>query len=109
MLSYDDGQTWGKAVYQLYPCGQYARSIALDDDTIVTVHDNRETWGFQGRVLRCYDNAVVSDGITDIPRQLGVLRWRAPSRSRVESQGFFPPRQADAGIKGMGRTLESRR
>ena len=99
MLSYDDGQTWGKAVYQLYQCGQYARSIALNDDTIVTVHDNRETWGKKGRVLRCYDNTVVSDGITDTPQRLGVLRWRVPSRSRVESEGFFTPRQAEAGIQ----------
>jgi hypothetical protein len=99
MLSYDNGHTWGKAVYQLYQCGQYARSVALDDDTIVTVHDNRETWSFQGRLLRCYDNTVVTDGTTATPHRLGVLRWRAPSRSKVSKDGFFTPREVEAGIR----------
>ena len=98
MLSYDNGHTWGKAVYQLYQCGQYARSVALDDDTIVTVHDNRETWGFQGRVLRCYDNTIVADGKTATPHRLGVLRWKAPCRSLVEKEGLFTPREVEASI-----------
>ena len=98
MLSYDDGQTWSRGVYQLNRCGQYARSVVLDDDTVVTVHDNRETWSFQGRVLRCWDNSIVADGQVEIPGRLGVLRWRVPSRERVEREGFFEPREAEAGI-----------
>ena len=37
MVSYDDGQTWCKAVYLLSDYGEYARSVAVQDDTIVTI------------------------------------------------------------------------
>ena len=98
MLSYDNGATWSRAIYQLYRCGQYARSIVLDDDTVVTVHDSRETWSFHGRTLRCDDNSVVpkSENVTPWGSGcLGVLRWKVPSRSRVEREGFFTPREAE--------------
>ena len=98
MLSYDNGQTWSRSVYQLYPCGQYARTVVLDDDTLVTVHDHRETWNFQGRLLRCYDNTIVADGQPVMPKRLGVLRWNAPSRGRTARAGFFTPREVEAGI-----------
>lgn len=100
MLSYDCGSSWSRSVYQVYRCGQYARSAVLDDDTIVTVHDNRETWSFRGRTLRCYDNTVVPEG-EDVSAwgtgHLGGLRWKVPERSRVERDGFFTPREAETG------------
>ena len=98
MLSYDSGVTWSRDVYELYRCGQYARSIVLDDDTVVTVHDSRETWNFQGQTLRCYDDSVVPNG-EDVTSwgsgRLGILRWNVPSRSRVELNGFFTPHEAE--------------
>tara|TARA_Y100000588_G_scaffold374607_1_gene449829 strand:+ start:495 stop:1769 length:1275 start_codon:yes stop_codon:yes gene_type:complete len=98
MLSYDSGRTWSRSVYQLFRCGQYARSVVLDDDTIVTVHDSRETWRLRGQRLRCYDNSPVPPG-EDVDDwgsgRLGVLRWKAPSRKKVEKDGFFSPRNAD--------------
>ncbi len=97
MLSYDRGETWSRSVYQLYRCGQYARSVVLDDDTIVTVHDSRETWRLRGLRLRCYDNSPVPEG-EDVDSwgsgRLGVLRWKVPSRKMVERDGFFTPREA---------------
>ena len=102
MLSYDTGVTWSRSIYQLNPCGQYARSIVLDDDTIITVHDNRETWNFRGRRLRCYDNSVVPRG-EEVEQwgsgRLGILRWKVPSRQRVEREGFFTPREVESGSK----------
>ena len=98
MLSYDSGVTWSRDVYELYRCGQYARSIVLDDDTVITVHDSRETWNFRGQTLRCYDNSVVPHG-EDVTSwgsgRLGILRWNVPNRSRVELNGFFTPRDAE--------------
>lgn len=98
MLSYDSGVTWSRDVYELYRCGQYARSIILDDDSVVTVHDSRETWNFRGQTLRCYDDSVVPDG-EDVTSwgsgRLGILRWNVPSRSRVELNGFFTPHEAE--------------
>ena len=97
MLSYDSGRTWSRSVYQLYRCGQYARSVVLDDDTVVTVHDSRETWRLRGQRLRCYDNSPVPEG-EDVDSwgsgRLGVLRWKVPSRKMVERDGFFTPREA---------------
>ena len=68
MLSYDEGETWSRTVFQLHADGQYASSVVLADDTIVTVIHN--TKGLQ----------------------IHSLRWRAPSRDQVEAGGFFTPR-----------------
>ena len=75
MLSYDEGRTWSSAVYVLNSTGEYARSVVLDDDTIVTIHD----------ALR--DKAS--------GRRLSALRWKAPPKAAVEKHGFFTPRPAE--------------
>jgi len=68
MLSYDQGETWSRSVFQLHADGQYASSAVLPDDTIVTViHDTKG-------------------------QRVHSLRWRAPSRDKVETGGFFAPR-----------------
>ena len=85
MLSYDKGKTWSKAVYSLNGTGEYARSVALEDDTIITIHDN-----------------VGSDSGNVATRGRGpliVLRWKAPSRKEVEKHGFFTPREVETGLK----------
>ncbi len=70
MVSYDEGQTWSRNVYELHKGGLYANSVALPDDTIVTVHDNRKTEQGQG---------------------FCILRWRPPTREVVSKGGFFEP------------------
>ena len=75
LVSYDEGKSWSRSVYELHHGGLYANSVALDDDTIVTVHDNREA----GK------------------RNLNVLRWKLPSRSEVSRGGFFQPEFVEAG------------
>ena len=78
VLSYDEGRTWSRTIYELNRTGEYARSVVLADDTIVTVHD----------------------GIGDGERgRLCVLRWRAPMRAEVEKNGFFTPREAEEGLQ----------
>ena len=74
LVSYDDGNSWTRTVYELHHGGLYANSVALDDDTIVTVHDNRDAGD----------------------RNLQVLRWKAPSRAVASQGGFFKPRQVEA-------------
>ncbi len=71
MLSYDQGETWSKTVYQLHWLGQYASSVVLDDDTIITI-----IWKGKHRYIH-------------------ALRWRAPSRQEVEKGGFWTPRIAE--------------
>ena len=71
MLSYDDGETWSNALFELNRFGMYAHSVVLDDDTIVTVCETPR-W-FQ-------------------PVKLHVLRWNVPPRDEVERYGFFMPR-----------------
>ena len=71
VASYDEGETWSRTVYQLHADGQYASSVVLADDTIVTViHDTKG--------MRVHS-----------------LRWRAPSRERVAARGFWRPRIAE--------------
>ena len=62
------------AVYVLNATGEYARSVVLDDDTIVTIHD--------------------SSGIEPAPGRwrMRAMRWRVPPRAEVEKHGFFTPR-----------------
>ena len=79
MLSYDEGKTWSKAVYQLNGTGEYARSVALEDDTIITIHDNAGEKVGRGPLI--------------------VLRWKAPPREDVEQHGFFTPREVETGLK----------
>ena len=81
MISYDEGKTWGKAVYQLNCTGEYARSVALEDDTIITIHDNvvANKAGGRGPMI--------------------VLRWRTPPREEVKRHGFFTPREIETGVK----------
>lgn len=83
MLSYDDGKTWSKAVYQLNLTGEYARSVVLEDNTIVTVHDGIHS--VDGKGVR--------------PQLLTVLRWKVPAREEVEQHGFFTPREVETGLK----------
>ena len=68
LMSFDEGRTWSRTVYQLRKGGLYANSVVLNDDTIITVHDNRKAGG-----------------------GLSVLRWRTPSRETVSKGGFFKP------------------
>ena len=72
MVSYDEGRSWSKTIYELHKGGLYASSVALPDDTIVTVHDNRKTEEGPG---------------------LAILRWQAPSREVVSKGGFFEPEE----------------
>ena len=64
--------------------GEYARSVALEDDTIVTIHDNLGS-----------DRNVKGSG----RGRLMVLRWKAPPREEVEKHGFFTPREVETGLK----------
>ena len=74
IVSYDRGETWSKAIWELNDCGLYASSVVMPDDTIVTIHDG----------LR--DKAS--------GRRLSALRWQAPPKAEVEKYGFFEPRKA---------------
>ena len=66
MISYDEGKTWSRTVYELHVGGMYASSVVLDDGTIVTAYAERNG-------------------------PFTVLRWRVPSRKAVEKGGFFEP------------------
>jgi len=48
MVSYDNGETWGKTVFELNIGGWYASTAVLSDDTIITVY-GRE-WHFGGSI-----------------------------------------------------------
>lgn len=72
LVSYDEGRTWSKTVFELNRSGMYASSVALSDDTIVTVY--AVEWHSGGR------------------NRLDGLRWKAPPRSTVGANGFFVPR-----------------
>jgi hypothetical protein len=74
IVSYDRGESWSRAIWELGDCGMYASSVVMPDDTIVTVHD-----GYKGRG-------------TD--RRLTALRWRVPPRQEVERYGVFAPNLA---------------
>jgi len=76
MLSYDQGRTWSRTVYQLHTGGLYASSVVLDDGTILTVHDDRAD-----------------------TQRLTALRWRVPPRAEVEKAGFFEPGQASGAAR----------
>ena len=84
MLSYDDGETWSRRIYQLHWGGQYASSVILEDDTIVTVIRHART------------------------RHLQALRWRAPSRKEVAEGGFFTPRVAEPMGVAVARSTSER-
>jgi hypothetical protein len=71
VLSYDEGETWSNARFELNKFGMYAHSVVLDDDTIVTVTETPR-W--------------------HKPVRLHVLRWRVPPREVVEEGGCFRPR-----------------
>jgi len=75
MVSYDDGATWSRTVYELHKGGMYASSVVLSDDTIVTVHATGRNMGGRGT--------------------LDVLRWKVPPKKEVEKGGFFTPRPVD--------------
>ena len=76
IASYDEGQTWSNAIFQLNDFGLFASTVALEDDTLVTVHETRR--------------GAMPNNRTG----LHVLRWKAPKRSEVEKHGFFEPRLA---------------
>jgi len=76
MISYDDGATWSRTVYELHKGGMYASSVVLADDTIVTAHARGRNMGGRGT--------------------LDVLRWNVPPKKEVEKGGFFTPRPVDA-------------
>ena len=83
IVSYDRGETWSKAIWELNDCGLYASSVVMPDDTIVTIHDG----------LR--DKAS--------GRRLSALRWQAPPKAEVEKYGFFRPRPAETTESIAGR------
>ena len=80
MLSYDDGETWGKVAYQLHDDGEYARAVVLEDDTLVVIHDF-------GHYMWHRENDT----------RLGVLRFKVPPREEVEKHDFFAPREVEKG------------
>ena len=71
LISYDGGETWSRNVFQLHDDGQYASSVALADDTIVTV-------------------LHATKGL-----QVQALRWRPPARDKVAAGGFWSPRAVE--------------
>ena len=71
MVSYDEGETGRRTVFQLHKDGQYASSVVLADDTIVTTIHGTKTLSLQ------------------------ALRWRAPPRERVITGGFWTPRPVE--------------
>ena len=73
LVSYDEGKTWSRTVYELHVGGMYASSVVLADDTIVTVY---------------------AEG-----GKLGVLRWRVPPRHTVAKGGFFEPQPIELDVK----------
>ena len=77
VVSYDEGQTWSNAIFELNDAGYFASTVALDDDTLVTVHETPRGANPNNWVM------------------LHVLRWKAPPRSEVEKHGFFEPRQPE--------------
>lgn len=81
MISYDEGESWSKTVYDLHTGGMYASSAVLADDTIVTFIDSRQQ----------------KDGVNVMPLNLTIsaLRWKAPPRVDVEKGGFWKPRYVD--------------
>jgi hypothetical protein len=76
VVSYDEGRTWSNAIYELNDFGMFASTVALDDDTLVTVHETPRKVAPHNRVM------------------LHALRWKAPLRGEVEKHGFFEPRLA---------------
>lgn len=85
IVSFDEGETWSRTVYQLHADGQYASSVVRRDDTIVTVfHDTK------GLRLRS-------------------LHWRAPPRATVAAGGFWRPRVAEPLGARRERTPQGRR
>lgn len=71
IVSYDQGQFWSKAIFELNKDGMYANSTALKDDTIVTVFSVESHSGGKN----C----------------LETLRWKAPPKQVVSQKGFFKP------------------
>jgi len=55
--------------------------VALEDDTIITIHDN-----------------VVANKVGGRGPMI-VLRWRVPPREEVKRHGFFTPREIETGVK----------
>ena len=74
MLSYDEGETWTRCVFQLHSAGQYASSVVLDDETIATI------------IHSPYDGET---------HMLTTLMWRAPSKEEASKAGFWTPRVAE--------------
>jgi hypothetical protein len=69
MVSYDEGETWSKTIYDLHTGGMYASSAVLADGTVVTTIDNRP------------DGGLI----------LTSLRWTPPSFEEVAAGGFWTP------------------
>lgn len=69
MVSYDEGETWSKTIYDLHTGGMYASSAVLADGTVVTTIDNRPTGGL-----------IVTS-----------LRWTPPTFAEVAAGGFWTP------------------
>jgi len=72
IVSYDEGEAWSKAFYELHKGGMYASSVVLDDQTIVTAYAEESHSGGKNK--------------------LDVLRWKVPPKSEVEKHGVFTPR-----------------
>ena len=71
IVSYDQGQSWSKAIFDLHKGGMYANSVRLQDDTIVTVFSAEPHSGGENR--------------------LEALRWKVPPKDVVSQKGFFEP------------------
>ena len=80
MISYDQGETWSKTIYDIHTGGMYASSVTLKDDTIVTIIDNR---------------GISEKGLPVLNLTLGALRWKVPPREQVAQGGFWRPRVVD--------------
>lgn len=75
IVSYDQGRTWSKAIFELNTCGMYANSTVLRDDTIVTVFSVEGHGGGNN----C----------------LEALLWKPPPRDVVLQKGAFEPVPVD--------------
>lgn len=75
LVSYDEGKTWSKTIYDLNKNGMYASSVVMKDGTIVTAYQDRKR-----------------------DSRLSVLRWKAPSKEEVSKGGFFEPQKVDTDV-----------
>ena len=71
IVSYDQGQSWSNAIFELHKGGMYANTVAMVDDTLVTIFSREPHTGGNN----C----------------LETLRWKAPPKNVASQKGFFEP------------------